>query len=88
MNRYFKVEDNQLKPVQRSVIINVDGYRVMEDTKRYSVSEHVGGQKWLIAFGYKEDARFTIICENAAELLYALGLVRTAFPATRSPRKS
>ena len=84
---YFKVEGNQLIPAHRTVTIDAAEYQVMEDTKRYSVSEHASGNKWLIDFGYRQDARYTIICETAAELLYALGFVRTAFPATRSPRK-
>ncbi len=88
MTRYFKIDGGQLVPAHRTVTIDASEYQVMEDTKRYGVSEHASGTKWLIDFGYRQDARFTVICDSAAELLYALALVRTAFPATRSPRKT
>jgi hypothetical protein len=78
--RYFGVEKGLLVP-RTNLTLDISNYKVVEDKKRYQVSMNSIGTKFLIDVGYNPAQRATIICEDISQLIYALGLVRVAFPS-------
>lgn len=54
---------------------------VLEDHKRYKVLTNKDHTYFCILVGFDEEHRQVIFCHNMGELIHALALVRTAFPA-------
>jgi len=89
---YTMLDDKLIRDPAVDTTLDTTRYTTLEDTQRYWVGFRAGTQAvYLIAFGYFEDRRDYIVCNSPGELLQALKLVRTAFPAknsrTKSPRK-
>jgi hypothetical protein len=84
----FDVGTTKLIAVRKHVTIDSTQYHVVEERQHFTVCENEHGNSWLIDFGYREDARRTIICNDAGELLAALNLVRAAFPIAKIKCKS
>ena len=61
--------------------IDLAQYAVIECRRRFVVLQNKSGDKFLIHVGYRDNQRSTIVCDNMGELITALALVRTAFPA-------
>lgn len=82
MMQYFGVENGRLIS-KTTVTLNVSNYTIVEDKKRYQISMNRFGTNFLIDVGYDENQRSTIICDDMSQLIYALGLIRLAFPDTK-----
>lgn len=81
--RYLTIENGILRPKTGKTEIDTAKYRVVEEQRRFSVSQDDQGSKFLIDVGFRENNRVTIVCESMVDLIHALALVRAAFPATK-----
>lgn len=80
--KYFGLsEDNILLPLT-NVEINTADYTIVEDANRWQVSEHRNGFQFLIDFGYRENTRSTIICNDAGQMVHAMILIKQALGGT------
>lgn len=75
---YYRVKEGQLVET-RLVEIDCSTFKLQIVQQRYEVSANWDENKFLVDFGIIPSHRDTIVCNNQAELVVALGIVRQAF---------
>jgi len=80
--QHFEFLNNNLVPSPERYTWEDEIDNVQIDSQRYAVSSNDAHTRFTIDFGVNHaNFRSRIVCENAADMLQALALVRTAFPS-------
>lgn len=75
---HYVIENGTLRQAPRGSEINSADFVELVDAQRYKVSADKQHNKFVIDFGFHEEMRSQIICNDRGEMLHALALVRQA----------